>query len=262
MNQCPKCGTQLPDDAKFCSSCGAAIESSVPPLPPPVPTDTQSSQQVQQAEPIVPNSPAQKPSLGDKAKAKASELWQKMSLYGKVVFVSIAVFVLLALFALLFGRTFALVIVVIQIILAVVSLLMKKGVIKVAKGWIGILVLAAAFILIIPYGLLWTADRSSSGPASSASMDSQILWADLALHDVLPEPESPMGEILFDSDETLMVNLSSISESQYSDYIEACENAGFTVESERSDSLFSAYTADGFTLRLVYNSSDGVMEID
>lgn len=262
MNQCPKCGTQLPDDAKFCSSCGAAIESSVPPLPPPVPTDTQSSQQVQQAEPIVPNSPAQKPSLGDKAKAKASELWQKMSLYEKVVFVSIAVFVLLALFALLFGRTFALVIVVIQIILAVVSLLMKKGVIKVAKGWIGILVLAAAFILIIPYGLLWTADRSSSGPASSASKDSQILWADLALHDVLPEPESLMGEILFDSDETLMVNLSSISESQYSDYIEACENAGFTVESERSDSLFSAYTADGFTLRLLYNSSDGEMEID
>lgn len=259
MKQCPNCGAQLPDDAKFCSSCGTAIETAMPPDPPPIPTDAQSSQQAQPAEPAIPNPPAQKPSLGDKAKAKAGELWQRMSLYGKVVFISIAAFVLLALFALLFGKTFALVIAAIQIILAIVSLLMKKGVIKVTKDWIGVLVLAAAFALIIPYGLLY---HSSSSPPSSASEYSQIVWTDLALHDVLPEPESLLGEVLLDSDETLLVNLSGVSESQYSSYIQACESAGFTVESERSDSLFTAYNTDGYTLRLLFNDSDEEMEIN
>ena len=124
MKQCPNCGTQLPDEAKFCSSCGTAIEAAMPPVPPPIPPDTQSSRQAQPVQSTIPSPPAQKPSLRDKVKAKAGELWQRMSLYGKVVFVSIAVFVLLALFALLFGKTFALVIAAMQIILAIVSLLM------------------------------------------------------------------------------------------------------------------------------------------
>ena len=261
MKQCPNCGTQLPDEAKFCSSCGTAIEAAMPPVPPPIPPDTQSSRQAQPVQSTIPSPPAQKPSLRDKVKAKAGELWQRMSLYGKVVFVSIAVFVLLALFALLFGKTFALVIAAMQIILAIVSLLMKKGVIKTARSWIGILVLAAAFALIIPYGLLCTVGHSSSSPASSASEQSQILWADLALHDVLPEPESLLGQVLLDSDEALLVNISGVSKSQYSGYIEACESAGFTVESERSDSLFTAYNTDGYTLRLLFNDSDEEMEI-
>ena len=262
MKQCPNCGTQLPDEAKFCSSCGTAIETAMPPVPPPIPTDAQSSRQAQPAESAIPNPPARKPSLGDKVKAKAGELWRGMRLYGKVVFISIAVFVLLALFALLFGKTFALVIAAIQIILAIVSLLMKKGVIKVTKSWIGVLVLAAAFALIIPYGLLCTAGRSSSSPPSSAPDYSQIVWTDLALHDVLPEPESLTGEVHLDSDETLMVTLGAVSESQYSGYIEACESAGFTVESERSDSHFTAYNTDGYTLRLLFIDSDKEMEID
>lgn len=32
---CENCGTQLPDDAKFCASCGTTLEASAPAAPPP-----------------------------------------------------------------------------------------------------------------------------------------------------------------------------------------------------------------------------------
>jgi len=38
MPYCPKCGSQVPGDAKFCTSCGASLEVSAPAAPPPPPS--------------------------------------------------------------------------------------------------------------------------------------------------------------------------------------------------------------------------------
>ena len=35
MPYCPKCGTQVPSDAKFCTSCGTSLGEIAPPAPPP-----------------------------------------------------------------------------------------------------------------------------------------------------------------------------------------------------------------------------------
>ena len=38
MPYCPKCGTQVPSDAKFCTNCGATLGVSAPAAPPPPPS--------------------------------------------------------------------------------------------------------------------------------------------------------------------------------------------------------------------------------
>lgn len=38
MPYCPKCGSQIPSDAKFCTSCGATLGAVTPSAPPPPPS--------------------------------------------------------------------------------------------------------------------------------------------------------------------------------------------------------------------------------
>lgn len=143
--KCSKCGAELSEDAKFCSYCGQKIEVIPPPIVekneiPPIP-------HVEKAKEAKEKSDAPK-SLTDKIKDKGIEIWNKLSLYGKVTTVSIAVFVVLCLVALLVGKTVAVVIAIVQIIMVVVSILMHKGVIKLEqkKMWLKWFVLAVAIL--------------------------------------------------------------------------------------------------------------------
>lgn len=131
--KCSKCGAELSEDTKFCSYCGQKIEVTPPPVVeepeiPPIP-HVEKAQEEKARKSGKAKSDAPK-SLADKGKDKGIEIWNKLSLYGKVTTVSIAVFVLLCLVALLAGKTAAVVISVVQVVMAVVSILMHKGVIK------------------------------------------------------------------------------------------------------------------------------------
>ena len=135
-------------------------------------------------------------SFADKAKDKGIEIWNKLSLYGKVTTVSTAVFVLLCLVALLAGKTTAVVIAIVQIIMAVVSILMHKGIIKLEqkKLWLKWLVLAVAILFtalnIMSYS--WgtktptTGQNTSSTNQNSGDTAEQIDWANITLSKMLP----------------------------------------------------------------------------
>ena len=146
--KCSKCGAELSEDTKFCSYCGQKIEVTPPPVAeeteiPPIPhVENVKEQKTGAAKADAPKS------FADKVKDKGIEIWNKLSLYGKVTTVSIAVFVLLCLVALLAGKTAAVIIAIVQIVMAVVSILMHKGVIKLEqkKLWLKWLVLAVAVL--------------------------------------------------------------------------------------------------------------------
>lgn len=89
-----------------------------------------------------------------------------------------------------------------------------------------------------------------------------IVWDDIVLSDMLPEPTVLTGEIHANSSDDLRIDICKISDKQYSDYIEACKEKGFTTEAESTTSTYTAYNADGYKLRLSHYRSNGDMSIN
>ena len=250
MIKCSKCGAELSDDTRFCSYCGNKIEATTP--PPIVEDDeTPDASQSEPANASTPRSDAPK-SLADKIKDKASDKWRKLNTYSKVTTVAIAVFVLLCLVAFLFGKTAAGIIAVLQIVLTVAALLMKKQIIKVPKSWIHFVALAVAVVLLVPYVSLFKLDYGDA---------EKFAWSDILLADVVPEPESRFGEIIGNSSEYLSLYVYRTSAADYGEYVDACKEKGFTVEADQSEQSYYAYNADGYKLSLYYDESNSKMHI-
>ena len=208
MKKCPKCGAELSDNTKFCSYCGTKIEDvALPPVSkdgePPI---------AFKSEPVVTNNLAfnTSKSLADKMKGKASEKWGKLSLYSKIVAVALFAFILLCLVAFLFGKTAAGIIAILQIVLTVVAVLMKKQTIKTSKNWLHFVVLALAVILLIPYVDLLSMEHSAAKDAERFS------WPEILLAEVIPEPKSNLGEIFRNSEESLVLYVYKTSAADYS----------------------------------------------
>lgn len=250
MIKCSKCGAELSDDTKFCSYCGNKINAATPP-----PTEEDSiSFDTSHPETVWLNGDkvdTPKP-LADKIKDKASDKWRNLSTYGKITTVAMSAFVLLCLVALLFGKTAAAIIAILQIVLTVAAVLMKKQVIKVPQKWIHIVALVLAVILLVPYMTLFGTDYGDA---------EKFAWSDILLADVISEPKSHLGEILANSDEYLSLYVYKTSAEDYSKYVDACKEKGFTVEAEQSDLSYYAYNADGYKLSLYYDENDSKMSI-
>lgn len=271
--KCSKCGAELSEDTKFCSYCGQKIEVTPPPIVeeteiPPIPhVESVKEQKARKAKADAPKS------FADKAKDKGIESWNKLSLYGKVTTVSIAVFVLLCLVALLAGKTAAVVIAIVQIAMAVVSILMHKGVIRLEqkKLWLKWLVLAVAILFtalnVMSYS--WGTKTPSTGQNPSSTNHSsednveQIDWGNITLSKVLPEPQSNMMDLLHNGDDWLNVTVYDISENDYLEYVRWCkEDYGFTVDSDSFDDYFYAYNQEGYCLTLLYTETSKELSIN
>lgn len=271
--KCSKCGAELSEDTKFCSYCGQKIEVTPPPVVeeteiPPIPhVESVKEQKAGKAKADAPNS------FANKAKDKGIESWNKLSPYGKVTTVSIAVFVLLCLVALLAGKTAAIVIAIVQIAMAVVSILIHKGVIRLEqkKLWLKWLVLAVAILFtalnVMSYS--WGTKTPSTGQNPSSINHSsednveQIDWGNITLSKVLPEPQSNMMDLLHNGDDWLNVTVYDISENDYLEYVRWCkEDYGFTVDSDSFDDYFYAYNQEGYCLTLLYTETSKELSIN
>lgn len=250
--KCSKCGAELSEDTKFCSYCGQKIEVTPPPVVeeteiPPIPhVESVKEQKAGKAKADAPKS------FADKAKDKGIESWNKLSLYGKVTTVALIAFILLCLVAFLFGKTAAGVIAVLQIVLTVVAILMKKQVIKTPKSWLHIIALALAVILFVPYVSLFKVDYGDA---------EKFEWSDILLADVVPAPESLFGEVMSNHDDYLSLYVYKTSLADYNEYVEACKEKGFTVEADQSEQSYYAYNDAGYKLSLYYDESDSKMHI-
>lgn len=271
--KCSKCGAELSDDTKYCSYCGQKIEVT----PPPAVEETEIppiSQNEKVEEGTAGKAKADAPkSFRDKVKDKGIETWNKLSLYGKLTTVSIAVFVLLCLVALLAGKTAAVIIAIVQITLAVVSVLMHKGVIKLEqkKSWLKWLVLAVAilFTILNVMSYSWGTKKpasvktSSSTEQSGADQVEQTDWENLTLSKMLPEPQSDMMEILYNGQDWLSVTVHNISENDFLEYVRWCkEDYGFTVDCDSFEDYFYAYNQEEYCLTLLYTETSKELSIN
>lgn len=173
--RCSKCGAELSEDTKFCSYCGNKVE--MPPKQenvseediPPISLDEQVQDFQNQKEPPK--------SLADRMREKVSAKWGKLSTYGKIATVAIVVFALLFIVALLSEKTTATIIAVLQIALAVVAVLMHRGIIKIEqkKVWLKWLLLGIAALLTVlnVMSYSWEAENKNK-PTSNQTSDTSI----------------------------------------------------------------------------------------
>ena len=84
----------------------------------------------------------------------------------------------------------------------------------------------------------------------------KIVWDDIILGDMLPEPPANKGEIHTNSADDLWIDINDLSDKQFNDYVDACKEKGFTVDAESDSSSYDAYNAEGYKLSLSHYGSD------
>jgi len=89
----------------------------------------------------------------------------------------------------------------------------------------------------------------------------KIVWDDIILGDMLPEPPANKGEIHTNSADDLWIDINDLSDKQFNDYVDACKEKGFTVDAESNSSSYDAYNAEGYKLSLGHYGSDADMSI-
>ena len=89
----------------------------------------------------------------------------------------------------------------------------------------------------------------------------KIVWDDIILGDMLPEPPANKGEIHTNAADELWIDINDLSDKQFNDYVAACKEKGFTVDAESNSSSYDAYNAEGYKLSLGHYGSDADMSI-
>ena len=149
--KCYNCGSELQEEAKFCSFCGVNLlqnnvdETDTTPAVLDVPQEETKELVENNIQPEIEENPKQ--SLGDKIKTKIRSVWERLPAFYKVSLISILGLVLLFLVAYFTDKTFAIVCTVVQFVGIVVAMLLRKGVIKTNKKWLSYLVLIVAILL-------------------------------------------------------------------------------------------------------------------
>lgn len=169
--------------------------------------------------------------------------WKQRSRLGKLATISLALFTLFAFIALVSGKVGAVIVSFLAIGFTVVGILMKRQVIKVKKTWLPLLSIIPSFVLVLPYFSFFGSDAPGR---------EKYNWEEVVLADILPQPVSPYGEIISNSEDYLSMDVTETTQDQYKDYIAACEAKGFTIDKESSDSNFSAFNETGYKLSLSY----------
>lgn len=89
----------------------------------------------------------------------------------------------------------------------------------------------------------------------------KIVWDDIILGEMLPEPPGDKGDIHSNSADDLWIDINDLSDKQFNDYVEACKEKGFTVDAESNSSSYEAYNAEGYNLRLSHYGNNADMSI-
>ena len=177
----------------------------------------------------------------------------KKSKFSKVLIAFTVISALMCAVAFNNSRILAGLVALVQIALFGASWLMGMQIIKEKKNGIRVLAAVVAFVLFIPYFNLSNAADNKGTPFE---------WNDIVLSEMLPTPDSTVGEIHSNSQTELMLDVHGISEAQFNDYINACKENGFTIEADLSGISFTAYNQAGYKLSLSYYESSSELSIN
>ncbi len=168
----------------------------------------------------------------------------------RIVLVAFAVIsVLFCMLAFQNGRILAGIVSALMVVLFLTAFLMGSGVINERVRNFRLVPAILAFLLFVPYFSLSDSNNTNHNTEKTTE---RFDWPEAGLGLLLPEPETNIGEIIFDDDEQFWIDLNAVSESDYESYIEACKEAGFVVDGEKDSIGYEAYNAEGYHLSVSY----------
>lgn len=89
----------------------------------------------------------------------------------------------------------------------------------------------------------------------------KIVWDDIILGDMIPEPPAKKGDIHTNAADELWIDINDLSSKQFYDYIEECKEKGYTVDAELDSYSYGAYNAEGYSLKLSHYGDEADMSI-
>ena len=124
------------------------------------------------------------------------------------------------------------------------------------RGWFIILAVLIVFFIIGSIG-----DKKEEYETKKEQESSEYRWPDNELAMMISQPESKLGKVQLESEESFMIDIYKVSYNQYEDYVVDCKGKGFTVDYSKTDNLFTAENEDGFSLMVAYSEEDEMMDI-
>ena len=121
---------------------------------------------------------------------------------------------------------------------------------KYFKKWWFIAIIAAVLILIAGGIII-----RSKGSRRHMESGKEIQWEKMKLGNLIPEPPVTRGEFNENSDKKLWLELKEVSYDQYTDYVSACTEKGFTVEAKETSDSYIASNSESYHLDLHFYES-------
>ncbi len=121
-----------------------------------------------------------------------------------------------------------------------------------------VLVLAVIMISIVSVGCGETATNTKV----NTNDVSEYIWPTTGICQKLPQPNSKFGVIEYDSADAFEMRVYNVSANDFTKYIAACKEAGFTVDYAQYEDSFDAYDDEGYSIWLSYELGAKTMTIE
>lgn len=131
------------------------------------------------------------------------------------------------------------------------------------RAGIGLIIIAIFIAFVIFNGSLWVGlsniiSNSNNDTISHQSNEdiqaktAKYTWPQSELTARIPKPSINTGEVWNNSDSEFWLILQGVTTEDYLEYIDACKEKGFIIDTEKTDMFFEAYDSDGYYLKLSY----------
>lgn len=181
---------------------------------------------------------------------KEEQLSYKKSILCKATIVCMFICLLLMINAFKKYHILAGIIALVQIGLFALSWLMGMQIVKEKRKFVYMAFAILAFLLMIPFGM-----------CNSIEKLEKIDWPDDGIMENLPDPGAKYGEIVTNTADYFCATIEKYSEKDYENYVAACQEIGYIVESETLTSSYDAYNEEGYELSLSYSSETMDIEL-
>ena len=136
------------------------------------------------------------------------------------------------------------------------------------KGSIGRIIGIILLIIVILFVALVAFARYSATKSQreyeakeKAELHSSLNWpTNTTVAKMLPKPDSDVGRINWEHDDSISVEIPDVSTDDFNNYINKCSDAGFNMDFDKSDTYYFADNADGYRVSLLLDNKN-VMSI-